>query len=100
MFLLARPAPRAPGPRTEGVPERSAHPWKRGKDFFIWIRCNPLKSPDLAKGIQGHPSLFPWFYLVLLGFIWRRSRTRGRARLFRRLAQGAVAGQLRPQRRG
>jgi hypothetical protein len=38
-----------------------------GKDFFIWIRRNPLKSPDSTKGIQGNPSLFAWFYLVLLG---------------------------------
>jgi hypothetical protein len=55
------------------------------KNFFIWIRCNPLKSPDSAKGIQGNPSLFPWFYLVFLGFIcrglairlWRRAATTG-----------------------
>jgi hypothetical protein len=32
------------------------------KDFSIWIRCNPLKSPESAKGIQETPSLFPWFY--------------------------------------
>jgi hypothetical protein len=38
--------------------------------FFIWIRCNPLKRPNSAKGIQGNPSLFPWFYLDLLAFIW------------------------------
>jgi hypothetical protein len=41
-----------------------------GKIFFIWIHCNPLKSPNSAKGIQGNPSLFPWFYLDLLAFIW------------------------------
>jgi hypothetical protein len=35
-----------------------------GKDFFIWIRCNPLKSPDSDEGIQGNPSIFPWFSLV------------------------------------
>jgi hypothetical protein len=34
-----------------------------GKDFFIWIRRNPLKSPDSAKGIQGNPSFFVWIYL-------------------------------------
>jgi hypothetical protein len=39
-----------------------------GQDFFIWIRCNPLKSPDSAKGFQGNPSYFAWIYLVLLGF--------------------------------
>jgi hypothetical protein len=43
----------------------------RGTDFFIWIRCNPLKSPDSAKGIQGNASFFAWFYLVFLAFIWR-----------------------------
>src|SRR5258707_4397534 len=36
--------------------------------FFIWIRRNPLKSPDSAKGIQGNASLFPWIPLVLLAF--------------------------------
>jgi hypothetical protein len=41
----------------------------RGK-FFIWIRCNPLKSPDPAKEKQGNPSFFVWFYLVFLAFIW------------------------------
>jgi hypothetical protein len=41
------------------------------KDFFIWIRRNPLKSPDSAKGIQGNPSFFAWIYLVFLAFIWR-----------------------------
>jgi hypothetical protein len=43
----------------------------KGKQIFIWIHCNPLKSPESAKGIQGNPSLFAWFYLFLLGFIWR-----------------------------
>jgi hypothetical protein len=43
----------------------------RGKGFFVWIRCNPLKSPNSAKGIQGNPSLFPWNSLVLFGFAWR-----------------------------
>jgi hypothetical protein len=33
------------------------------RNFFIWIRHNPLKSPESAKGIQGNPSSFPWFYL-------------------------------------
>jgi hypothetical protein len=40
------------------------------ESIFIWIRCNPLKNNDSAKGIQGNPSYFAWFYLVLLGFIW------------------------------
>jgi hypothetical protein len=39
--------------------------------FFIWIRRNPLKSPESAKGIQGNPSFFPWIDLVFLGFPWR-----------------------------
>jgi hypothetical protein len=29
-----------------------------------------LKGPESAKGIQGNPSLFPWFSLVLFGFSW------------------------------
>jgi hypothetical protein len=41
----------------------------RREDFFIWIRRNPLKSPESTKEIQGKASFFPWFYLVLLGFI-------------------------------
>jgi hypothetical protein len=44
---------------------------ERQEDFFIWIRHNPLKSPNSAKGIQGIPSFFAWLYLVLLGFVWR-----------------------------
>jgi hypothetical protein len=43
---------------------------KEGKNFFIWIRRNPLKSPESAKGIQGNPSFFPWIHLVLLAFMW------------------------------
>jgi hypothetical protein len=33
---------------------------REAKNFFIWIRCNPLKSPESAKGIQGNASVFPW----------------------------------------
>jgi hypothetical protein len=44
---------------------------KAGENF-IWIRRNPLKSPDSAKEKQGNPSLFAWFYLVLLAFSWRK----------------------------
>jgi len=40
---------------------------KPEKKFFIFFRCNPLKSPDSAKGIQGNARIFP---LVFLGFIW------------------------------
>jgi len=49
---------------------------REGKNFFIWIRCNPLKSPESAKEIQGNASVFAWFYLDLLGFIWPPRRTR------------------------
>lgn len=42
----------------------------RRRIFFIWIRGNPLKSPDSTKEIQGNPSYFPWIYLDLLGFPW------------------------------
>jgi hypothetical protein len=45
----------------------SADALAKEKKFFIWIRCNPLKSPDSAKGIQGNPSLFIWISLVWLG---------------------------------
>ena len=48
-------------------PERVS---ERAGNFFIWIRRNPLKSPESAKGIQGNPSLFAWIPLVFLGFPW------------------------------
>jgi hypothetical protein len=35
-------------------------------DFFIFFGCNPLKSPDSAKGIQGNASLFAWISLDFL----------------------------------
>jgi hypothetical protein len=41
-----------------------------GKNFFIWIRCNPLKGPDSAKEMQAFLLGFIWFYLDLFGFIW------------------------------
>jgi hypothetical protein len=34
--------------------------------FFYFFRCNPLKSPDSAKGIQGNASDFPWIDLDFL----------------------------------
>jgi hypothetical protein len=37
------------------------------KKFFIWIRFNPLKRPDWAKGIQGNASPFIWIWLVWFG---------------------------------
>jgi hypothetical protein len=37
------------------------------KDFFVWIPCKSLKSPESAKGIQGNPSLFLWISLDLFG---------------------------------
>src|ERR1700729_785530 len=40
----------------------------RRRIFFIWIRRNPLESPDSTKEIQGNPSFFPWIYLDFLGF--------------------------------
>jgi hypothetical protein len=39
----------------------------RKTDFFIWIRRNPLKSPESAEGIQGNPSFFAW---ISLDFAW------------------------------
>ena len=48
---------------------RLEHNPKREPDFFIWIRCNPLKSPESAKGIQENPRTFSWICLVFLGFI-------------------------------
>jgi hypothetical protein len=40
---------------------------RRARNFLIWIRCNPLKSLESAKEIQGFLLGFIWFYLDLLG---------------------------------
>jgi hypothetical protein len=43
---------------------------ERQEDFFIWIRCNPLKSPDSAKEskeMQAFLFGFIWFCLDLFG---------------------------------
>jgi hypothetical protein len=37
-------------------------------DFFVWIRRNPLKGPESAKGIQRNARTFPWIYLDFLAF--------------------------------
>jgi hypothetical protein len=47
----------------------------QAKEFFIWIRCNPLKSPESAKGIQGNPSLF-----ICIGLAWRMRSKSGEIR--------------------
>ena len=67
------------------------------KNFFIWIPRNPLKSPESAKGIQGNPSLFPWFYLVFrgnsrAGCIEAACTGVGRARLDQKDARPSSAG--------
>jgi hypothetical protein len=67
LYLFLRTGTR---PAPEDGLRHSAPGLKEGKNFFIWIRRNPLKSPDSAKGIQGNPSFFVWISLVLLGFIW------------------------------
>jgi hypothetical protein len=71
-FMLFR---NGPGPNPV-LPEAQRGGNRQGKNFFIWIRCNPLKSPESAKEIQGNASFFAWFYLDLLGFIWTARRTR------------------------
>jgi hypothetical protein len=37
---------------------------RQAPDFFIWIRRNPLKSPNSAKEMQGNARIFPWFFLA------------------------------------
>jgi hypothetical protein len=37
-----------------------------GDQFFYFFPCNPLKSPDSTKEIQGNARIFPCFYLDLL----------------------------------
>jgi hypothetical protein len=37
--------------------------------FLIWIRCNPLKSPDSDEYSQASPSDFIWIGLVWLGAV-------------------------------
>jgi hypothetical protein len=39
---------------------------RSGEEFFSFFRCNPLKSPDSTKGIQGNASFFPWIPLDFL----------------------------------
>src|ERR1700727_967987 len=68
LFLRTRTHPRL---IRDGL-KRSAPGLKVGK-IFVWIRRNPLKSPDSAKGIQGNASLFPWISLDLFGVNYRRS---------------------------
>jgi hypothetical protein len=41
------------------------------RDFFIWIRRNPLKRPNSTKGIQRKTRVFAWNSLVLFGLSWR-----------------------------
>jgi hypothetical protein len=38
-----------------------------GEVFFIWIRRNPLKSPESAKEIQAFFLGFLWISLLLFG---------------------------------
>ena len=42
-----------------------------GRNFFIWIRPNRLKSPESAKENQANPKTFVWIYLELFGFAGR-----------------------------
>jgi hypothetical protein len=42
---------------------------RRGGDFFIFFRRNPLKSPDSEKQIKGNESKFPFIYFHWLAFI-------------------------------
>jgi hypothetical protein len=58
---------------------RFAQPENGRGDFFYFFARNPLKSPDSAKGIQGNPSNFAWFYLDYLAFPWT-TQARGPSR--------------------
>jgi hypothetical protein len=67
VFPVTEPKRASGCPRGEVFGKALSRRWSRDEkwaNFFIWIRCNPLKSPDSAKGIQGNPSDFPWIYLV------------------------------------
>jgi hypothetical protein len=52
--------------RKSGLPQQPETRVETGPEFFIWIRCNPLKSRDSTKEIQGNASLFAWFSLDFL----------------------------------
>jgi hypothetical protein len=43
-------------------------------EFFVWNRCNPLKSPESDEGIQENPRIFALdslpFSLDLFGLAW------------------------------
>ena len=54
---------------------RQATGCPRKTKFFIWIRCNPLKSPESAKGIQGNTSNLIWICLL---FVWRMRSKSGK----------------------
>jgi hypothetical protein len=58
-----------PGEEEKGYRPRPFDCRRRREDFFIWIRRNPLKSPESTKEIQGNASFFPWFCLDFLAFI-------------------------------
>jgi hypothetical protein len=52
------------------LPEAQPGENREPKKFFIWIRSNPLKSPESAKEIQGNASFFAcliWICLDLFG---------------------------------
>ena len=49
------------------LPEAQRGGNREGKNFFIWIRCNPLKSPEFR---QRNPRKCKLFCLVLFGFAW------------------------------
>jgi hypothetical protein len=48
----------------EAPPLQPERVFGNGRENFVWIRRNPLKSPDSAK--EGNASLFAWFSLLFL----------------------------------
>jgi hypothetical protein len=54
-----------------GSESTTSHASKAGGGFFSFFLRNSLIRPDLTKGIQGNPRLFPW---ILLDFLAANSR--------------------------
>ena len=71
-FLAAAPWA-IPRRAEEGAAGRRGGP-AGGRNSFVWIPCNPLKSPESDEGIQGNPRKskrgllgFPWIRLEKFG---------------------------------
>jgi hypothetical protein len=89
---------RGPGEKERGYRPRRIECRPGREDFFIWIRHNPLKSPESAEEIQGNASFFPWIPLDFLAFILPAARQGSRRRIDATAGPASLGGS-RPLRR-